>query len=105
MKAEPILIERRRYDAESFAEIAIWHLPEPLPGGTHSFKYRLAFVTNGRCVLRYDNERGKGDHLHRDGEEAPYRFRGLPLLLADFGRELQRWRQTHGHLDDRSGHP
>jgi len=60
----------------------------------------LALVANDRCVLRYDNERGKGDHKHCDDQETPYRFRDLPLLLADFGRALQHWRQTHGYLDD-----
>ena len=27
-------------------------------------KYRLALVVDGLCVLRYDNETGKGDHRH-----------------------------------------
>lgn len=36
----------------------------PLPGSAHPFKYRLAFMVNGKCILRYDNERAKGDHRH-----------------------------------------
>ena len=26
-------------------------------------KYSLAYVVEGECVLRYDNEAGKGDHI------------------------------------------
>jgi len=35
----------------------------------------LAFVVDDECVLRYDNEAGKGDPKHIDAEEAPYVFR------------------------------
>lgn len=105
MDAEPIARVKEVRDDGSVVELVVWRLAQPLSPCVHPYKYRLYFGADGQCRVRYDNERGKGDHLHRDGQEAPYRFRGLPLLLADFGRELQRWRQTHGHLDDRSGHP
>jgi hypothetical protein len=36
----------------------IWRLPKPQAGSQHGFKYRLAYVERGRCVLRYDNEAG-----------------------------------------------
>jgi hypothetical protein len=42
----------------------------------------------GVCRVRYDNERGKGDHRHLGGVEAPYRFRSLERLLADFWRDV-----------------
>lgn len=45
-----------------FVEVMVWQLPEPLSGSTHSLKYRLACVVANECVLRYDNEAGKGDH-------------------------------------------
>ncbi|WP_376711729.1 MULTISPECIES: hypothetical protein [Bradyrhizobium] len=35
--------------------------------------------------MRYDNERGKGDHRHLDGKDCSYAFRGLVRLLAVFG--------------------
>jgi Family of unknown function (DUF6516) len=69
---------------EGFAELAVWELPEPVPGSTHRYKYRLAHVVSGVCRVRYDNERGKGDHRHLDDVESPYAFRGLEGLLADF---------------------
>jgi hypothetical protein len=72
-----------------FAALRLWCVPEPVPGSTHPYKYRLALVVDGRCVLRYDNETGKGDHCHRDGAEAPYRFSSPTRLLDDFWRDVR----------------
>jgi hypothetical protein len=71
-----------------FAELAVWRVPEPVPGSKHGFKYRLAYVVNGICRVRYDNERGKGDHRHLDGAEEPYAFHNLEQLLSDFWRDV-----------------
>ncbi|MGV3492128.1 MAG: toxin-antitoxin system TumE family protein [Devosia sp.] len=73
-------------------EIRIWELPAPVPGSTHRYKYRLFFGSRGRRLIGYDNERGKGDHRHHDGEELPYVFVGLATLMADFAREIDEWR-------------
>jgi hypothetical protein len=75
-----------------FAELVVWEVPEPVSGCPHSYKYRLACVVNGVCRVRYDNERGKGDHRHLDGKESPYTFRGLERLLADFWRDVNKRR-------------
>jgi len=37
---------------------------EPAAASTPKFKYRLAYPMEGVCVLRDDNEVGKGDHRH-----------------------------------------
>jgi hypothetical protein len=42
--------------------------------------------------VRYDNERGKGDHRHVNGTEEPYRFVSLSELLDDFQRDVDNWR-------------
>lgn len=34
--------------------------------------------------MGFDNERGKGGHMHVLGVETPYRFTTLEDLLADF---------------------
>jgi len=39
-------------------------------------------VVNGLCVLRYDNESGKGDHRHFRGRESRYNFESVDKLLA-----------------------
>ena len=90
MKA--LLIERSRtvLDEAVFFEVVLWHLPEPVPGSTHPFKYRLALVVNGECILRYDNERGKGDHRHIHGIEKPITFTTLEALYDAFQADMKR---------------
>jgi hypothetical protein len=39
---------------------------------------------DGTCLVRYDNERGKGDHKHLEGVQLPYLFRNLEATFADF---------------------
>jgi hypothetical protein len=70
MKAELLMRERRVLEV-GFVEVVVWQLPEPLSGSTHSLKYRLAYVVANECVLRYDNEAGKGDHRHV-GSQRPF---------------------------------
>lgn len=92
MDARLMLSERHTISETSFVEMVVWHLPSPLPGNCHAFKYRLALVVNGICVLRYDNEAGKGDHKHNGEEEIPYQFVTPQLLLRDFWHDVDNWR-------------
>ena len=92
MAAELLLDERRVLAESAFAELVVWKVPSPLPGSTHGFKYRLALVVEGVCVLRYDNEVGKGDHRHLGGEQLPYVFTTPEQLLADFWSDVDRRR-------------
>ena len=92
MRARLLLQERRILSAEAFVEMVVWRIPEPVRGSRHELKYRLAFVVNGVCVLRYDNEAGKGDHKHLGGEESSYTFTTPAQLLADFWNDVDRWR-------------
>ncbi len=52
------LLTRTRivYADNVFAEIVVWEVPQALSGSMHTYKYRLALVADGICVLRYDNE-------------------------------------------------
>ncbi len=91
------LYRRRLVMAENkFAELVLWRLPRPLVGSRHSYKYRLAYVVDGVCVLRLDNEAGKGDHRHRDGVESRYRFTPPERLVTDFQRDIERWEHENG---------
>jgi hypothetical protein len=76
-----------------FVEIVVWQLPQPARGSAHRFKYRLALVVDGVCLLRYDNETGKGDHRHVHEVEEPYVFSDADTLLADFWRDVEEWRR------------
>lgn len=75
-------------------EMVIWRVPEPVPPSTHSFKYRLYFGKDGQCLVRYDNERGKGDHKHIGAKELPYGFDSVDQLLADFRHDVDDWSST-----------
>jgi hypothetical protein len=91
MKAVQLISTRIAYSEFAFAELVLWRLPKPVEGSPHGFKYRLAYVVRGECVLRYDNEVGKGDHRHFAGAESNYRFTTPDRLIADFQRDIQRW--------------
>lgn len=92
MKAEALAHERHVLAEDAFAEIVIWRIPHPAKGSTHRFRDRLALVVAGQCVLRYDNEKGKGDHRHASGVETVYTFNGYEKLLADFWADVEAWR-------------
>ncbi len=78
-------------DDGSIVEIVIWELPRPLPPCSHRFKYRLYYGATGRCRVRYDNERGKGDHRHFANHEERYVFASIEQLLEDFRLDVERW--------------
>lgn len=92
MDAEPIARAKEVRDDGSIVEIVVWRLAAPLSPCTHRYKYRLYFGRGGECRVRYDNERGKGDHRHANGAEVPYRFVSLDKLLDDFQRDVETWR-------------
>ena len=91
MDAELLLSERIRLADGVFAELVIWLVPEPVRASAHPYKYRLALIADGICVLRYDNESGKGDHRHVRGKEYTYAFTTPDQLIADFQHDIVRW--------------
>ncbi|MEO6972434.1 MAG: DUF6516 family protein [Rhodoferax sp.] len=92
MQAEPIVRAKETRDDGSVVEIVVWRVPQALEPCTHFYKYRLYFGGDGQCRVRYDNERGKGDHRHFDDIEEPYRFVSLTQLLDDFQYDVETWR-------------
>ena len=90
MKAQLLLKQKFVMSEIAFAEIVIWQLPAPLDGSTHVFKYRLAYVVNNQCVLRYDNEAGKGNHVHINKQEIIYNFVSTEQLIDDFFAQIKR---------------
>jgi Family of unknown function (DUF6516) len=97
MKAVALLRTRIVYSETAFAELVLWQLPKTLPGSPHRFKYRLAYVVNGVCVVRYDNESGKGDHRHFGDSEKSYRFVDPDRLIEDFQRDIDRWNHENSN--------
>jgi len=97
MKAVLLLRTRIAYSETAFAELVLWQVPKPMASSTHRYKYRLAYVVDGVCVVRYDNEVGKGDHRHIDGKESAYTFKTPDKLTADFQRDIARWNHENRH--------
>ena len=83
MKATELFRIKEIY-GDGFVEIVIWQVPEPIPPSGHPYKYRLVYVVEGKRVVGYDNERGKGDHKHLGDREENYRFVTPQQLMADF---------------------
>ena len=97
MKAVQLVSTRIAYSESAFAELVLWRLPNPLKGSAHAFKYRLAYVVRGECVLRYDNEVGKGDHRHLGKRERVYAFTTPDQLIADFQKDIARWNHENSN--------
>jgi len=91
MEARLVHRQRATIGDGLFEELVIWVVPQPLRGSTHRYKYRLAFVVRNVCVVRYDNEAGKGDHKHIGTQELPYVFVDVRRLVADFRADVRRW--------------
>ena len=90
IKAELLLDERRNIADDRFVEVVVWQVKQPVRGSAHLYRYRLAFVVMGICVLRYDNEAGKGDHRHTRARESAYGFDSPDKLIHDFLRDVRR---------------
>ena len=90
MKATLLIDERQIIAENAFVELVVWQVPSPVRGSDHSFKYRLAFVVDDECLIRYDNEAGKGDHRHVGGREVTYTFIDAETLFADFWQDVER---------------
>lgn len=89
MKAELVIRERVVFGDGELVEMVVWKVPKPVPPSTHSFKYRLVYIVAGRRILGYDNERGKGDHMHAKGVEKSFVFTTIDRLLEQFVAEVE----------------
>ena len=95
--AQPVLSCRRDLTNGDIVQVVVWLLSEPLPGSLHLYKYRLHYQTaDGAEYIRYDNERGKGDHRHIAGIEEPYHFESVKKLAQDFYAAIKQCRTTGG---------
>ena len=86
--AELLYREKRAY-AGGFIEMVVWRVPAPVPPSAHPYKYRLVYVREGKRLVGYDNERGKGGHRHIGKVETPYLFIDEARLLEDFWHDVK----------------
>ena len=83
MKAELLFHQRIDYDDGAIVEMVLWRVPSSVPPSVHWLKYSLFYGRPGIREVGYDNERGKGDHRHFQGEETAYAFSSVEQLVAD----------------------
>jgi hypothetical protein len=82
------------YSDGAIREIVLWQLPRKTPERPHGLKYRLYYgLSDGTCLVRFDNESGKGDHKHVGNEEERYHFIDVETLVADFLAEIEKARR------------
>ncbi len=72
----------------------MWELPEKSQERHHGLKYSLYYgLQDGTCLVRYDNEIGKGDHRHIVGKEESYTFTNVDNLVGDFLSDIDKARR------------
>lgn len=89
MKAKLLLKDKFVYSDGAIREMTLWKLPQADEERPHGLKYSLYYGIDGMCVVRYDNERGKGDHRHYRDREEPYRFESIEKMIHDFDTDIQ----------------
>ena len=90
--ARTIIRFKRLFRDGAIVEVVVHEVPGSVPGSLHGFKYRLVYVVDGARVIGFDNERGKGDHMHLHGVERPYGFTSIRALLEDFRQAIEKER-------------
>ena len=94
MKAKLVFKEKILLDDGFIVELVLWQLPVITKDRPHGYKYRLYFGdSDGNCLVRYDNESGKGDHKHLGKEEMTYKFVDRDKLIKDFYHDVTKYRK------------
>jgi hypothetical protein len=92
MKAVLAFHDKQVLPDGAIVEMTIWEVASPVVGSAHKLKYSLFYGVNGKRLVGYDNERGKGDHRHIDDRQERYFFKTVELLMADFLADVRRLR-------------
>ena len=92
MRARRILDTKTGLADGRIIQRKVWKLPQPSNTSPHALKYRLYCGKDGRTIVRYDNETGKGDHRHIGPKETQsfYVFVSLVQLFTDFDKDIER---------------
>jgi len=92
MKADLLFRQRIDYEDGAIVEMKLWRVPVPVEPSTHRLKYSLFYGRVGIREVGYDNERGKGDHRHFQGDESAYVFTTIERLVEDFWNDVHKLR-------------
>ncbi len=96
MRAKLIYKSKFIYKDGFIREMVLWQLPQRTKERAHSLKYRLYYGDHtGKCLVRYDNETGKGDHKHIGYKEIIYNFETVEKLINDFLNDIKNFRRRN----------
>jgi len=95
MVAQLLFRDKYVYADGAIREMVIWRLPDTDSERPHGIKYRLYYGYPGKSLVRYDNERGKGDNRHEGEHEDMYTFISVEQLIQDFKADIERLRGEH----------
>lgn len=84
------IIDSKAVQGRWIIQRKVWVLPESSAERPHRLKYSLFCGDAAQCLVRYDNEFGKGDHRHYGEREEAYVFTSLEALLEDFQADVIR---------------
>ena len=91
MMAKLIYREKFIYEDGAVREMDLWQRPRKSAEKPNALNCRLYYrLSDGTCIVRYDNETGKGDHRHLRGKEEVYPFKGVETLVADILGDIER---------------
>lgn len=93
MASATLIIHSKAVMGRWIVQRKVWVLPEASAERPHGLKYSLFCGDATHCLVRYDNEAGKGDHRHYGEREEPYVFTTLEALLEDFQADISRLTQ------------
>jgi Family of unknown function (DUF6516) len=88
MKARLLFHQRIGYSDGGIVEMTLWRVHAPVAPAAHDLKYSLFYGLAGIREVGYDNERGKGDHRHFQGNETSYLFSTVEQLMTDFWTDV-----------------
>ncbi len=92
MSARLLFRDKYVYEDGAIRELVIWGLAQADQERPHGLKYSLFYGYPGKCLVRYDNERGKSDHRHVGDQEERYDFVSVEQLIRDFRKDIERLR-------------
>ena len=96
MSKAALLLSYKAQQGDLIVQLVVWQLPGDAAGRPGGVKFRLYLGRDGKTLVRYDNEAGKGPHRHvgADEIEEAYEFRSVEQLIEDFHAECEQhgWR-------------
>jgi hypothetical protein len=73
-------------------QMRVRRVPEPVPPSGQRFKSSLYHGLDGKRIVGFDHQRGKGDHRRLDAGKTPCAFVRLKQLVEDFIAEVEKRR-------------